>query len=227
MHFPIDAVFMDGTLRVLKMVERIPPWRTASKRHAWGVLELAAGEIERRQIRIGDQLGVVQITDRLGAVAPASGLEGGAWTSVAMEEGAEHGSAGSTNGHEPDATRVLVVGTDRRFRSVVAALLTQRGCAVTLRERMTKVADLAAREGAEVVILDAGTSLTATAWESAEIEKLDPPVGVVVVGDTSDDGLAAMPVFAKWGSFETLFTAVEQAVAHNRAPGSSISAPPT
>jgi DNA-binding NtrC family response regulator len=108
------------------------------------------------------------------------------------------------------ATRVLVVGADRRFRSVAAALLTRRGVAVTLREEMTRVAELAKREGAEVVILDAGTSLTAAAYEAAQIEKLEPPVGVVVVGDEPESGLSAMPVLAKWGSFDGLFNAVEE-----------------
>ncbi|HWE46591.1 MAG TPA: DUF192 domain-containing protein, partial [Caulobacteraceae bacterium] len=83
MKFPIDVVFMDGTLRVLKIVERLRPWRAASKRHAWAVLELAAGELEGRHIEVGDQLGVVQITDKLGAVESFAGLNGSDWTSFA------------------------------------------------------------------------------------------------------------------------------------------------
>lgn len=219
MHFPIDAVFMDGTLRVLKIVEGMRPWRTASKRHAWAVLELAAGEIARRGIEIGDQIGVVEITDKLGAVELGAGFDGREWTLDVLgavdrnhkEVGADDGRGLSTSEPAPDATRVLVVGTDRRFRSVAAALLTRRGCAVTLQERMTNVAELAKREGADVVILDAETSLTAAALEVAQIETLDPPVGIVVVGDAPEEGLSAMPVLAKWGSFDSLFNAVEQA----------------
>jgi hypothetical protein len=214
MKFPIDVVFMDGTLRVLKIVERMRPWRAASKRHAWATLELAAGEVARRGIEVGDQVGVVEITDRLGAVEP-----GGDWASVALRpvgrrttDAAEgDGSESLTPEGAVEANKVLVVGTDRRFRSVAASLLSSRGCAVTLRDRMIDVAELAKREGAEVVVLDAGMSLTAAALEAAQIEALDPPVGIVVVGDAPEESLSAMPVLGKWGSFDDLFHAVEQA----------------
>jgi hypothetical protein len=218
MKFPIDVVFLDGTLRVLKIVERMPAWRAASKRHAWAVLELAAGEVERRTIEIGDQLGVVPITDELGAVEGIASFTGSDWTSLAnrsrrrrpMANGDDMDHALVGEIRAPGAPRVLVVGADRRFRSVAAALLTQRGVAVTLREQMTDVAELAERDRAEVVILDAGISLTAAAYEAAQIEKLEPRVGVVVVGDEPENGLSAMPVLAKWGSFDSLFNAVEQ-----------------
>ena len=59
------------------------------------------------------------------------------------------GAAG-TGCHEPPridgedrATRVLVVGSDRRFRSVTGLLLTRRGCAVTLADPTADVAALA------------------------------------------------------------------------------------
>jgi uncharacterized membrane protein (UPF0127 family)/CheY-like chemotaxis protein len=218
MQFSIDVVFLDGTLGILKIVERMRPWRVASKRHAWAVLELAAGEVARRHIEIGDQLGVVEITDTLGAVEPGLGLSGGDWASFAhratgrppRHDSADEVVGGATDAPTNGAPKVLVVGTDRRFRSVAAALLTGRGIAVTLREQMTDVAELAQREGAEVVILDAGTSLTAAAYEAAQIEKLNPRVGVVVVGDEPEERLSAMPVLAKWGSFDGLFNAVEE-----------------
>jgi len=56
MRFPIDAVFLDSNLEVLKVVPRLRPWRTASGRRAKAVLELAAGECERRSLRVGDRL---------------------------------------------------------------------------------------------------------------------------------------------------------------------------
>jgi uncharacterized membrane protein (UPF0127 family) len=43
MRFPIDAVFCDRELRVLKVVRGLRPWRTASVRGAKVVVELAAG----------------------------------------------------------------------------------------------------------------------------------------------------------------------------------------
>jgi uncharacterized protein len=56
MRFPIDVVFLDRELAVLRVVPALRPWRTASRRHAAAVLELAAGESERRGIRAGERL---------------------------------------------------------------------------------------------------------------------------------------------------------------------------
>jgi uncharacterized protein len=56
MRFPIDAVFLDGDLRVLAVRPEVGPWRTVGHRGARAVLELPAGESSRRGIRAGDQL---------------------------------------------------------------------------------------------------------------------------------------------------------------------------
>ncbi len=56
MRFPIDVVFLDRELRVLKVVPGLGPWRMASGRGARAVLELAAGECERRGLEAGDRL---------------------------------------------------------------------------------------------------------------------------------------------------------------------------
>jgi uncharacterized membrane protein (UPF0127 family) len=56
MRFPIDAVFLDRDLVVLRAVSDVPAWRFAGCRRARAVLELAAGEIRRRGIRPGDRL---------------------------------------------------------------------------------------------------------------------------------------------------------------------------
>lgn len=56
MCFPIDAVFLDRELRVLAVRRELGPWRVAGQRGARAVLELAAGEAQRRDIRPGAQL---------------------------------------------------------------------------------------------------------------------------------------------------------------------------
>jgi uncharacterized membrane protein (UPF0127 family) len=56
MRFPIDAVFLDRELRVLRVAADLKPWRLASKRGAKAVLELAAGRCARAGVREGDQL---------------------------------------------------------------------------------------------------------------------------------------------------------------------------
>ena len=60
MRFPIDAVFVDDDLVVVHTAPNLEPWRTAGRRGARAVLELAAGECERRGIRAGDRLVVAQ-----------------------------------------------------------------------------------------------------------------------------------------------------------------------
>lgn len=43
MRFPIDVVFLDHELRVLKVVSHLRPWRFAAARGAQAALELPAG----------------------------------------------------------------------------------------------------------------------------------------------------------------------------------------
>ncbi len=56
MRFPIDAVFLDRDGRVLKVARGLRPWKTSARRKARAVLELPAGESERRGIEIGERL---------------------------------------------------------------------------------------------------------------------------------------------------------------------------
>jgi uncharacterized membrane protein (UPF0127 family) len=56
MRFPIDAVFLGREGDVLKVVHHLKPWRTAAARRAKAVLELVAGEADRRGIHAGIRL---------------------------------------------------------------------------------------------------------------------------------------------------------------------------
>jgi len=56
MRFAIDAVFLDRERRVVRVVEQLRPWKMASCRGAREVVELAAGEVARRGIAVGDRL---------------------------------------------------------------------------------------------------------------------------------------------------------------------------
>jgi uncharacterized membrane protein (UPF0127 family) len=56
MRFPIDAVFLDRDLIVLKVVTDLKPWRTAAHRGARAVLELPAGEARRMALQPGERL---------------------------------------------------------------------------------------------------------------------------------------------------------------------------
>jgi uncharacterized protein len=56
MRFPIDALFLDRELRVVKVVADLQPWRVAAARGAKSVLEMRAGEAARRGLSVGDRL---------------------------------------------------------------------------------------------------------------------------------------------------------------------------
>jgi uncharacterized membrane protein (UPF0127 family) len=56
MRFPIDAVFLDEDMRVLRVASGLKPWRMAGCRGARAVLELSSGACERRGVRPGDRL---------------------------------------------------------------------------------------------------------------------------------------------------------------------------
>jgi uncharacterized membrane protein (UPF0127 family) len=55
MRFPIDAVFLDREHVVRKVVPGLKPWRVAFARGARSVVELPAGESDRRGIAPGQR----------------------------------------------------------------------------------------------------------------------------------------------------------------------------
>lgn len=71
MRFPIDAVFLDGEKRVIKLVPNLRPWRLAAARGAKTVIELAAGESETRALAVGD---TIVVDDSLLRVGPEAAL---------------------------------------------------------------------------------------------------------------------------------------------------------
>ena len=56
MRFPIDAVFLDRDLCIVKVASDLRPWRAAGSRGAKSVLEIPAGEAGRRGLSVGDRL---------------------------------------------------------------------------------------------------------------------------------------------------------------------------
>lgn len=57
MRFAIDAVFIDRERRVVRVAERIPPWRLAiAASGARDVIELPPGTGARTGTQVGDEL---------------------------------------------------------------------------------------------------------------------------------------------------------------------------
>jgi uncharacterized membrane protein (UPF0127 family) len=56
MRFPLDLLFFDKDLRVMKAVKALPPFRTCAVKKAVYVLELPVGSIDRSRTEAGDQI---------------------------------------------------------------------------------------------------------------------------------------------------------------------------
>ncbi len=207
MRFPIDAVFLDRDLLVLDTVESLRPWRIASKHHARAVLELSAGECARRGVEVGDRL---EIRDR----RPAGSAQSDALETAAAGDSeptitpAVHWQGGELARLQP--MRVLVISPDRHFRTVTSLLLPRRGCSVTTTANASRAIDLATREHADVVVIDAGQLPASAARAVATVDAR--PVGVVVVANEARAEGDEAPVLAKWGPFGDLFVAIVRAV---------------
>jgi uncharacterized membrane protein (UPF0127 family) len=56
MRFPIDVLFLDKDLHVIRAVKALPPYRTSVVRKAVYVLELPVGALENTHTEEGDQV---------------------------------------------------------------------------------------------------------------------------------------------------------------------------
>jgi uncharacterized membrane protein (UPF0127 family) len=56
MRFPIDVIFVDRDGRAVRIVRDLAPWRIAVALRAHAVIELAAGSLRTREVRVGDEL---------------------------------------------------------------------------------------------------------------------------------------------------------------------------
>ncbi len=64
MRFSIDVVFLDRAGRVVGIRAGLRPWSGAARRGTYAVLELAAGESQRRGLQLGERLDVVSAGGR-------------------------------------------------------------------------------------------------------------------------------------------------------------------
>jgi uncharacterized membrane protein (UPF0127 family) len=206
MRFPIDALFLDRSLRVLDVVEWLRPWRVASKRRARAVLELRAGECARCGVEVGDRL---ELRDRKPVIVDSPGATEPADAGTLEPDG---GSGAQGRGDELARLRplhVLLLSHDRQFRTVMSLLLGHHNCSVTTTANASRVTELILRESPDVLLIDA-TEL-APAVTVAAAEALARPLGVVVVSEDAGSPPQDPPVLAKWGPFDDLLAAIERA----------------
>jgi uncharacterized membrane protein (UPF0127 family)/CheY-like chemotaxis protein len=196
MRFPIDVVFLDAEQVVMRVEHALPPFKAASSRGAREIVELAAGECERKGLVPGDRI---------------------AWASrnvvnaTAIESPALHADSRAT---------VLVASADQRFVKLMRFLLGGRGFAVGDETVPVTLSGSLVEADVDAVLLDAGSSVGDGLRALNALRAQRPEIPVVLVADA----LAAqvpesVRVYDKWQETDEAIDALEQAI--SPAPGPS------
>jgi len=189
MLFPIDVAFVDADQVVVKVVENLKPFRASLCRGARDVVELAAGEAERRGLKAGDRLAWA-----------ARGVNG-----RPQADSRPYATRQAASGSPTRPIRVLLGTRDEQFLRLAEFLLTRNGFAVETTKKVASAVDLVWRQRLDVVVLDASDSLSEAARTAAAIEALHPQVGVLIVCDDERPKPATgLPIMEKWEALETL-----------------------
>jgi uncharacterized membrane protein (UPF0127 family) len=188
MRFPIDVVFLDADQIVIKIVPNLPSFKTASCRGAREVVELRAGECERRGLALGDRVAWAARAADEAAPIPVTDLEG-------ERRGA-----------------VVLASTDQRYLKLVRFLLDGKGIGVVASVPPQGAAEAAGGESADVVVIDAG-AVTEGLRLANVTRARRPEATVVLVGeDSAERAPAGMRVYEKWDDTEGVVAAIEDAI---------------
>ena len=191
MRFPIDVVFLDADQVVVKIVPRLAPFKTASCRGAREVIELRAGECDRRGLSLGDRV---------------------AWAARANVD-----EAPVRPGAELAVDRrgsVVLASKDQRYLKLVRFLLDGKGIDVVASVPPSGAADAAGGESADVVVIDTGDMLTEGLRLANVTRARRPEATVVLVGERAEErSPVGMRVYEKWDETEGVVAAVESALA--------------
>ncbi len=191
MRFPIDVVFLDADQVVVKIVPRLAPFKTASCRGAREVIELRAGECDRRGLSLGDRV---------------------AWAARATVD-----EVPARPGAELAVDRrgsVVLASKDQRYLKLVRFLLDGKGIDVVASVPPSGAADAAGGESADVVVIDTGDMLTEGLRLANVTRARRPEATVVLVGERAEErSPVGMRVYEKWDETEGVVAAVESALA--------------
>jgi uncharacterized protein len=198
MRFPIDAVFLDADQVVIKIEHEVGPWRTVSCRGAREVVELPAGECQRRGLEVGDRV---------------------AWASRSAADARADRSAGTFEDEvdEPRA-RVLVASSDPRFLRLARFLLGGRDLEVEELTSPEKLPDAILEPGVDIAVLD-GADAVADALRTANSTRARrPEVPVIIAADTGGKSPGGVRVFDRWNETEELLQDIERLLSERLAP---------
>ena len=165
------------------------PFSTASCRGAREVVELRAGECERRGLALGDRV---------------------AWAARAADEAAPLATVTDLEGARRGA--VVLASTDQRYLKLVRFLLDGKGIGVAASVPPQRAAEVAGGESADVVVIDAGA--VTEGFRIANITRARRPEATVVLVGENVAGSAAggMRVYEKWDETEGVVDAIEHAI---------------
>ncbi len=188
MRFPIDVVFLDADQIVIKIVPNLSPFKTASCRGAREIVELRAGECDRRGLALGDRVAwAARASDD---TVPAA---------VVDLEGARRGA-------------VVLASRDQRYLKLVRFLLDGKGIDVVASVPPQGAADAAGGESADVVVIDAG-AVTEGLRLASITRARRPEATVVLVGEqAADRAPAGQRIYEKWDDTDGVVAAVEDAI---------------
>jgi uncharacterized membrane protein (UPF0127 family) len=191
MRFPIDVVFLDADQVVIKIVPRLSPFKTASCRGAREIVELRAGECDRRGLSLGDRV---------------------AWAARATIDEAPVRVAADLSGDRRGS--VVLASRDQRYLKLVRFLLDGKGIDVVASVPPSGAADAAGGEAADVVVIDTGDTLGEGLRLANVTRARRPEATVVLVGEGAGERTdVGMPVYDKWDDTDSVVAAVEHALA--------------
>jgi uncharacterized membrane protein (UPF0127 family) len=199
MQFPIDVVFVDPEQIVIRIEASLPPFRTASCRGAREVVELSAGECERRGLTLGDRV---------------------AWAArVAPDDLSGESVLTSGRRHRPeDEPQVAIVSDDPRFTKLTRFLLEGRQLDAAAVPPGGAELELASHP-APIVVLDVGTDV-AGGLRQASVLRAESPSSTILLAREAGNGAVpgGFDSFHKWDETELLIDEVERLVAAGDHP---------
>jgi CheY-like chemotaxis protein len=108
--------------------------------------------------------------------------------------------------------RVLIASGDARFVEVTRAVLERGGLLVDVAERPADASAAAERARSDVVLVDATSASLMIAPLMSALERLERPVGVVVVSENARaPRLDSFHPSPRWGSAQRLIAQVHEA----------------
>lgn len=187
MRFPIDVVFVDHDLIVIRIAPSLRSFRTAACRGAREVVELPAGECERRGLEVGDRV---------------------AWASrSALQE------SGEVPQDEPpslvSSRTVIVASDDPRFVKLTKFLLDGHGIDVAADVRTADLQSSLEGDRVDAVLIDAGDELGRALRLSNAVRASMPATPIVLVGDgAATRAPQSVAVYDKWDQMDEAIAAL-------------------